>query len=48
MISDIHPSSEQPDRWIPSSDLRRIVQEAPADPGLLDDLADVRGAELDD
>jgi hypothetical protein len=28
--------------------LRRIVTEAPADVGLLDDLADVRGAELDD
>jgi hypothetical protein len=25
-----------------------FVQEAPADPALLDDLSDVRGAELDD
>jgi antitoxin (DNA-binding transcriptional repressor) of toxin-antitoxin stability system len=33
---------------VPASELRRIATEAPADVGLLDDLADVRGAELDD
>lgn len=35
------------DPWVPTSELRRIVTEVPADTGLLDDLADVRGAELD-
>jgi hypothetical protein len=33
--------------WVRSSELRRIVSEAPADPGLLQDLDDVRGPELD-
>lgn len=47
-IADILPHVAQRDPWIPSSELRRIVREAPADPALLDDLADVRGAELDD
>ena len=28
-------------------DAHRIVREAPADPGLLADLAEIRGAELD-
>jgi hypothetical protein len=41
-------NSTPSDPWVPSSELRQIVSEAPADPGLLDDLADVRGAELDD
>jgi hypothetical protein len=35
------------DPWIPSSELERILLEASADPGLLDDLEDVRSAELD-
>lgn len=47
-VADILPHVEQRDPWVPSSELRRIVSEASADPGLLDDLADVRGAELDD
>jgi antitoxin (DNA-binding transcriptional repressor) of toxin-antitoxin stability system len=47
-VADILPHVEKRDPWLPSSELRRIVQEASADPGLLDDLADVRGAELDD
>jgi antitoxin (DNA-binding transcriptional repressor) of toxin-antitoxin stability system len=47
-VADILPHAEQRDPWISSSELRRIVAEAPADPGLLDDLDDVRGAELDD
>jgi hypothetical protein len=33
---------------VPSSELRRIVAEAGADPGLLDDLAEVRGELVDD
>lgn len=47
-VADILPHFERRDPWVSSSELRRIVQEAPADPGLLDDLADVRGAEIDD
>lgn len=47
-VADILPHVERRDPWVPSSELRRIVEEAPADIGLLSDLADVRGAELDD
>jgi antitoxin (DNA-binding transcriptional repressor) of toxin-antitoxin stability system len=47
-VADILPHVERRDPWVASSEMRRIVEEAPADPGLLDDLADVRGAELDD
>ncbi|HEX5982926.1 MAG TPA: hypothetical protein VFY69_01845 [Solirubrobacterales bacterium] len=47
-VADILPHVEQRDPWVASSELRRILREAPADPGLLDDLADVRRAELDD
>jgi hypothetical protein len=41
-------SSENRDPWVASIELRRILQEAPADPGLLDDLAEIREATLDD
>lgn len=47
-VADILPHAEERDPWVPSSELRRIVRDAPADPDLLDDLAEVRGAELDD
>jgi antitoxin (DNA-binding transcriptional repressor) of toxin-antitoxin stability system len=47
-VADILPHTEQRDPWVPSSELRRIVQEAPGDPALLDNLSDVRSAELDD
>lgn len=47
-VADILPHVEQRDPWVPASDLQRIVSEAPADPGLLDALADVRGAEIDE
>lgn len=47
-VADILPHIERRDPWVASSELRRIVDEAPADPGLLDDLEDVRAAELDD
>ena len=47
-VADILPHAEDRDPWVPAAELRRIVREAPADRGLLDDLADVRGAELDD
>jgi hypothetical protein len=45
---DILPRVEDRDPWVPSPELRRILQEAPSDPALLDDLVDVRGIELDD
>lgn len=47
-VADIFPHAEQRDPWVSSSELRRIVHEASADAGLLDDLADVRGAEIDE
>ncbi|HEX7279462.1 MAG TPA: hypothetical protein VF255_07545 [Solirubrobacterales bacterium] len=47
-VADILPHAEQRDPWVASSELRRIVSESPADSDLLDDLADVRSAELDD
>jgi antitoxin (DNA-binding transcriptional repressor) of toxin-antitoxin stability system len=47
-VADIVPHAQQRDPWVSSSELRRIVGEAPADAGLLEDLADVRGAEIDD
>lgn len=47
-VADILPHVENRDPWVPASELRRIVTEAPADAGLLDDLADVRSAEFDD
>jgi antitoxin (DNA-binding transcriptional repressor) of toxin-antitoxin stability system len=47
-VADILPHVEQRDPWVPASELRRIVRETPADPGLLDDIADVRGLLIDD
>jgi antitoxin (DNA-binding transcriptional repressor) of toxin-antitoxin stability system len=47
-VADIVPHVEDRSPWVPAAELRRIVSEAPADIGLLDDLADVRSAELDD
>lgn len=47
-VADIVPHVERRSPWVPSSELRRIVQDSPADPGLLDDLADVRGALVED
>jgi antitoxin (DNA-binding transcriptional repressor) of toxin-antitoxin stability system len=47
-VADILPHVADRDPWVPASELRRILTEAPADAGLLDDLADVRSAELDD
>ena len=43
-VADILPHIEEREPWVPSSELRRIVNEAPADPGLLADLDDVRRA----
>lgn len=47
-VADILPHIENRDPWVPAGELRRILREAPADERLLDDLADIRGAELDE
>jgi antitoxin (DNA-binding transcriptional repressor) of toxin-antitoxin stability system len=47
-VADIVPHTEGRDPWVPASELRRIARETPSDRGLLDDLAEVRGAQLDD
>jgi prevent-host-death family protein len=47
-VADIVPHVEQRDPWVASSVLLDIVREAPADDGLLADLADVRGALIED
>jgi len=44
-VADIVPHTTQRSPWVPAATLRQIVEEAGADPGLLDDLADTR-AEL--
>jgi hypothetical protein len=41
------PHTEQRDPWVSSNVLRDILREAPADDGLLADLAEVRGALVD-
>lgn len=46
-VADIVPHRDSRSPWVSSSELRRIVDQAPADRALLDDLADVRGALLD-
>jgi antitoxin (DNA-binding transcriptional repressor) of toxin-antitoxin stability system len=43
-VADILPHVGERNPWVPATELRRIVREAPADPGLLDDLAAIRGA----
>ncbi|HYM45865.1 MAG TPA: type II toxin-antitoxin system prevent-host-death family antitoxin [Solirubrobacteraceae bacterium] len=47
-VADIVPHIEQHDPWVPSTVLRSIVREASADEDLLADLADVRGALVED
>lgn len=47
-VADIVPHVEHRDPWVPATELRGIVSEAGADPGLLEDLADIRGEELDE
>ena len=47
-VADVVPYVERRSPWVASSELRRIVREAPADPGLLDDLAEIRGALVED
>jgi antitoxin (DNA-binding transcriptional repressor) of toxin-antitoxin stability system len=47
-VADILPHVEDRDPWVPVTELRRILREAPADRGLLNDLAEIREADLDD
>ena len=47
-VADIVPHVERRSPWVSASELRRILRESPADPVLLDDLADVRGALVED
>jgi len=47
-VADIVPHVENRNPWLPATELRRILREAPADRGLLDDLAEIRAAEIDD
>jgi len=44
----IVPLDDERDPWISSNELRRVVSASPADPELLDDIADVRGTEIDE
>jgi prevent-host-death family protein len=46
-VADIVPHGGTRSPWVPSAALRRIVEEAGADAGLLDDLADVRRSVID-
>jgi prevent-host-death family protein len=47
-VADIVPHVEQRDPWVPSNVLRDIVRDASADGALLTDLAEVRGALVED
>jgi antitoxin (DNA-binding transcriptional repressor) of toxin-antitoxin stability system len=52
-VADIVPhtdssNSAQQDPWVSSQVLRDIVRDAPADTGLLADLADVRGGLIEE
>jgi prevent-host-death family protein len=47
-VADIVPHQATRSPWVHSSTLRRIVAEAGADAGLLDDLAEVRNAPIDE
>jgi prevent-host-death family protein len=47
-VADIVPHAATRSPWIPSSALRALVATAGADAALLDDLADLRNALVDD
>lgn len=47
-VADIVPHAGAPSPWVASATLRRLIDEAGADTGLLDDLADVRGSLIDE
>lgn len=47
-VADIVPHVERRSPWVASAELRRIVRAAPADPQLLEDLVEIRGALVED
>jgi antitoxin (DNA-binding transcriptional repressor) of toxin-antitoxin stability system len=47
-VADIVPHVPERGPWVSSDEVRRILVEAPADHGLLEDLAGVRGQVVDD
>jgi prevent-host-death family protein len=47
-VADIVPHQAMRSPWVHSRSLRTIVEEAPADAQLLEDLAEVRGALVDE
>lgn len=47
-VADIVPHLDRRSPWVPATELRRIVASVPADSALLDDLADIRDAHIDD
>lgn len=47
-VADIVPHTAERDPWVRAAELRRIIAETPADPGLVADLQEVRAALLDD
>lgn len=47
-VADIVPHAAARNPWVSSATLREVIDEAGADPGLLDDLADVRGSLIDE
>lgn len=47
-VADIVPHTATANPWVPAATLRRIVDEAGADAGLLNDLGDVRSALIDE
>ena len=47
-VADIVPHQLTLSPWVPSSQLRRIVAETPADPGLLDDISAAREDLIED
>jgi prevent-host-death family protein len=46
-VADIVPPEASRSPWVPAGTLREIVTESGADAGLLDDLAAVRGEEIE-
>jgi antitoxin (DNA-binding transcriptional repressor) of toxin-antitoxin stability system len=46
-VADIVPHSDKPGPWVASREIFGILDQTPADPALLDDLAEVRGLDLE-
>jgi hypothetical protein len=47
-VADIVPHNASRSPWVPAAALRLILDEAPADAGLLEDLAEVRGTLIEE